>query len=68
MSSLNAENITRVKRTRTKEKRQPVGLTLTESTKERLDRLCEITGMTRSSVIAMCINTYAFEQMGLAVK
>lgn len=47
-------------------KRKPVGLTLTDSTKERLDKICEITGMTRSSVISMCINTYAFEKLKLS--
>ena len=46
-------------------RRQQVGLTLTAATKERLEKICEMTGMTKSSAISMCINLYAFEKMGL---
>ena len=46
-------------------RRQQVGLTLTASTKERLNKICEMTGMTKSSAISMCINMYAFEKLGL---
>lgn len=60
------KNKTETEDKKTPNKRKPVGLTLTESTKERLDKICEITGMTRSSVISMCINTYAFEKLKLS--
>jgi len=46
-------------------RRKQIGLTLTASTKDRLDKICEITGMTKSSAISMCINLYAFEKLGL---
>ncbi len=45
-------------------KRKSVGLTLTNATRERLEKICEITGMTKSAVISMCINMYAFEKLG----
>lgn len=44
-------------------RRHQVGLTLTESTKRRLEKICEITGMNKCAVISMCINTYAFEKL-----
>ena len=60
------EEIKKQKRTPTgNEKRQQVGLTLTPSTKARLEHICKITGMTRSSVISMCINVYASEKLGM---
>jgi predicted DNA-binding protein len=45
-------------------RRKSVGLTLTSATRERLEKICEITGMTKSAVISMCINMYAFEKLG----
>lgn len=46
-------------------RRSQVGLTLTEATKKRLERICEITGMNKCAVISMCINTYAFEKLNI---
>lgn len=46
-------------------RREQVGLVLTAETKERLDKICEITGMNRCAVISMCINTYAFEKLNI---
>lgn len=46
-------------------RRQQVGLTLTASTKSRLEKICDLTGLSKSAAISMCINLYAFEKMGL---
>ncbi|MCQ2740395.1 MAG: CopG family transcriptional regulator [bacterium] len=46
-------------------RREQVGITLTEATKKRLEKVCEITGMNKSSAISLCINTYAFEKLNI---
>ena len=43
--------------------RQKVGITLTAETLKVLDNLCNVTGLSKSMLISMAINTYALEKM-----
>lgn len=42
--------------------RKKVGITLTDETLGNLDEICKRTGLTKSQVIALLINTYGLEK------
>jgi len=42
--------------------RKKVGITLTDETLGNLDEICKKTGLTKSQVIALLINTYGLEK------
>ncbi|HHL0974452.1 TPA: CopG family transcriptional regulator [Bacillus cereus] len=44
--------------------RKKIGITLTDETLGNLDDICKKTGLTKSQVIALLINTYGLEKLG----
>jgi hypothetical protein len=43
--------------------RKKIGITLTDDTVKNLEDICKVTGLTKSQMIALLINTYKIEKV-----